>query len=258
MFEGFGLEELLNPVLDGRLHPGKLPLKEMIRIFHEHQLFGLREHLVDILQIGLGTVLIVCAAHKQFWLGTALKELIGINTPFHRNRSSQRDQALHSIMGARGTQAGGRAEGEAAEENRQMELRVQPVKGCASVLNFTPALVMPAFAKSGAPKVEAQHRKAKVAYCLHGMKDNFVMHGAAKKRMRMTDQSRVGCIRLALVQQGFELAYRPGKKECLDFIRHIFLLTENLFTAKAARDAKEARASWLMPKENNFATNARE
>ena len=105
-----------------------------------------------------------------------------------------------------------------------MKLCVKPIEGCANVVDLASSIVMQAFAQSSASKIETQHRKSKRVQRLHRMIDNFVVHGAAIKPMRMTDQSRMSCIRLAFVEQGLQPSRRSLNKERLDSVRHVPLL----------------------------------
>src|SRR5437764_8772945 len=61
--------------------------------------------------------------------------------------------------------------------------------------------------------------------------------------MRMGDQGCMGCVRLALVEQGFQLSRWSLEKESLDSVRHALLLPErngkNHCTAQDAKGAKE-------------------
>ena len=84
-----------------------------------------------------------------------------------------------------------------------MELGIHPVESSAHVVNFSVAVVVLAGAKSGAAKVEAQHRETKTVQRLHGMEHNFVMQSPTEERMRVTNYRCVSRI------------LRPGVEECL-------------------------------------------
>ena|SRR5947209_13223188 len=105
-----------------------------------------------------------------------------------------------------------------------MKLRVKPIEGCANVINLASSIVMRAFTEPSASKIETQHRESKRVQRLHRMIDNLIVHSAAIERMRMTDQSRMSCIRLALVEQCLQPSRRSLNKECLDSVRHVPLL----------------------------------
>src|SRR5437764_2244369 len=105
-----------------------------------------------------------------------------------------------------------------------MKLRVKPIEGCANVVDFASSMVMRAFTEPGAPKIETQHREPKRMQRLHRMIDNLVVHSAAIERMRMTNQSRMSCIRPTFVEQCLQPSRRSLKKECLDSVRHVPLL----------------------------------
>jgi hypothetical protein len=61
-----------------------------------------------------------------------------------------------------------------------------------------------AVAEAGAPKVEAQDRKAETVQSFHGMEDDFVMQRSAKQRVRMTNHCRMRRILRARIQQCFQ------------------------------------------------------
>ena len=56
----------------------------------------------------------------------------------------------------------------------------------AHVVLFADAPIVDPLALSGASEIEAQHRDAAQVQCFRRLIHNFVVHGAAEKRMRVT------------------------------------------------------------------------
>jgi len=149
-------------------------------------------------------------------------KLIRVDAPFRRYRRAQGNQPSNFFIRTRSPQARSCSKRKAAEQHRQMVFSIQPVQRGARVFHFTASLVVLALAQSCSAKIEAQHWKPKGVQRLHGVIHNFVVNSAAIKRMRMTDQCRVSGVRLAFVQQGFQLARRPLKEERSNATGHIF------------------------------------
>ncbi len=105
------------------------------------------------------------------------------------------------------------AEREAGKQQRQVELRVQPVESGANIFDFPVAVIVFALAESRAAKVEAQHGKTKTVQRLHGMEHNLVVQRSAKQRMRMANDCGMSRIFRAGVEQRFESSRRAFEKE---------------------------------------------
>src|SRR5438105_15813154 len=85
-----------------------------------------------------------------------------------------------------------------------MELAIEPVQRSVCVFRLSLSLSVLSFTQPKATKIEAQHRKSKTVQRFHRVKHNFVVHGAAVNRMRMTDQSSMTRVLCARVEQRFE------------------------------------------------------
>jgi len=107
-----------------------------------------------------------------------------------------------------------------------MKLLIQPVECRAHVFHFAPAVVVLAFAHSGAAKIEPQDRKPKAIQSFHRMVYDLVVQCATIQRMRMADQRGMGRIRLSLVEQRFQTAGRAVEEQTLDAVGHSILLPE--------------------------------
>src|SRR4051794_23228122 len=146
---------------------------------------SLRNHL---LHACLRTVLIVCTAHKKFWLSTVCQEVVAIVAPLGTHRQSQSNHAMHPRIPAACFHAYCRSKGKACEENGPFELRIQPVERRADVIFLSASVVVSAFAASRAAKIKPQHRQSECLKCLHGLKNDLVVEGAAAQRVWMADK----------------------------------------------------------------------
>ncbi len=111
-----------------------------------------------------------------------------------------------------------RAEGEADDQDGQCVALVQPVEGCAHIVALAAALVMLAFAESGAAEVEAQRGQAERLHRLGRAVDDLVVHGAAAHGVRMADERGVSRIRLSFDEERFQAAGGAGDGERLQAI----------------------------------------
>ena len=71
------------------------------------------------------------------------------------------------------------------------------------------SLVVRSLAQSRAAEVEAQHGKAERVQGLHGVEDDFVVHGSAVERVRMAHQRRNG-LHQRRRRSAAPQAFRPG------------------------------------------------
>jgi hypothetical protein len=67
-------------------------------------------------------------------------------------------------------------------------------------------------AQAHTPKIEAQHRKTGTVQRFHDVENDFVVHGAAAKRMRMTNDGGPRRHIAACIQQRLQPPRRPGKE----------------------------------------------
>ena len=96
------------------------------------------------------------------------------------------------------------AEAESDHDDGQLVFGMQPVERGDDIGRLGHAFVM-SFAETGAAKIEAQHRPAQAPLRriqhLHGVVDDFVVHGAAAEGMRMADKRGEARIGRAFIQQ---------------------------------------------------------
>src|SRR5271166_3715403 len=166
----------------------------------------------NLLQRLMGAELVVVAADEQLRLGAVVQEPERIEAALGFNRSSQRDQRTHVNIGAAGPQPDGGAEGKAGKDDGKPKLELQPRQGSLYVAGFIPAIVLPG-AQSRPAEVEPQNGKAERMQCLHGVKDDLVVHRAAEHGVRMADQSGVSSRRRAHIKQSFQPSYWAVEKE---------------------------------------------
>ena len=90
-----------------------------------------------------------------------------------------------------------------------------------------------------AAKVEAQRRETQPRGRFGGAKDNFVMKGAAKLRVRVTHQRHHARIdRRVPLEQRFEPSNRARDKESFEFRTHVLVLQEAVGAPREAGRAK--------------------
>src|SRR5271155_3166023 len=182
----------------------------MVSAFNQHQFLRLRNRRNQSLQLRPRTKLIARAADEQLRLGTVAQEVERIHARLFRigrdrnRRNSHANQCLHASIWTCGAQPDRRSEGESRKQQRQVELRVQPVESGANVFDFPVAVIVLALAESGATKVEAQHGESKTVQRLHGMKHNLVMQRSSEQRMRMANNRRMSRIFRTGIEESFE------------------------------------------------------
>jgi hypothetical protein len=130
--------------------------------------------------------------------------------------SADSNKGADARVGAGNPQSDGSAEGEAGEDEREMEFVVEPVEGGAHVVLLTVTVVMFASTQPGAAKVEAQHGQAERVERFHGMEDDFVVQRASEQGMGMADDRGVGGVGGTFIEQGFERTGRAGNEEGAD------------------------------------------
>ena len=99
-------------------------------------------------------------------------------------------------------------------------IRARPGPGVwfpeANVIDLAVAVVVFAFAESGAAKVKAQHWISKTVQRFHGVEHDFVVQGSAKQRMRMANHRRVGGVVVSCVEQRFQSSGRALEEQRTD------------------------------------------
>src|SRR5436305_11282548 len=123
---------------------------------HEDDLLRLARFGKDFVQLLLRTELILAAADEQLRLRALAQKRITIKPVVNLHRGTQRDDRLHSRVRTSCAHAGRRSERKSAEDERQMELAVEPVQCGAHVVDLTAAVVVTAFTQSRSAKIETQ------------------------------------------------------------------------------------------------------
>ena len=165
----------------------------MIPGFDPNQLLRFRESANQRFQSSRRGELVACSADEELWLHGIAQESEAISSRFALlrgdgdNGQAKRDERGHVIVVVGGAQPYRGAKGESGEEDWKMKFVLQPLKSDANVVNLSNTIRMLAFAEAGPPEIETQNGKPKVVQRLHRVKYDFVVQGAAKKRMRMAD-----------------------------------------------------------------------
>src|SRR6185312_3105748 len=142
----------------------------------------------DPLQLCMRTKLVVVAAEEQLRFRTVLQKLERVRAALGGYRSSERNDRGHVGVGTCDPSPHSGSEGEAREDDRQSEAALQPCQGTANIILLAAAFVVDPMAQPGAAEVEAEHVEAEGVQSLHGVENNFVVHGPAIKRVGMTNQ----------------------------------------------------------------------
>jgi hypothetical protein len=158
-------------------------------------------------------VLVVVAADEELGLGAFGQKLIRVVSALRVDGNAEADETLHSGISTAGAQADVGAEGEAGEEDRTVEV-VHPVESCENVVLLAEPIIVSAFAEAYTAEVETKDGKAKGREGLHGVIDNFVVHGSAARGVRMTDERGVRGVVAAGVEKGLETT--GGAAEIVD------------------------------------------
>lgn len=206
-----------DPGLDRVAHLAQAAFEEVIRGLDEDELLGVGQPGYERFQFCSWTELVAGPGNEELWLAARLQKMeIVIAVVDRRNWCTQSDECSDAIVRTRRSQANGSAKGKAGKNQGEAVLAFEPFQSCADVVELAIAMIMAAFAESRASKVEAQYRKTKSVQCLHRVKHNLIVERAAKERVWMTDESRVGCAGQARVQQRFKSADRPLEKKRAD------------------------------------------
>ena len=206
------VQEFLQPALQRKTHLHEMAVEEVIA-GNEHQFLRIGGLGNDCLQSLVWTVLIVIAADEQLGLPAVAQKRVGVQTAFGLNWCTDRDQGLNIRIGTGGAQSGGSPKGKACEDDGQLELVLQPSERSMHVGDLTASLIVLTGAQSRATEVEAQHRKSERIQGLHGMEDNFVVHGSTPQRVRVANEARVGRTRRTQIQQRFQAASRSIQEQ---------------------------------------------
>src|ERR1022692_265472 len=172
----------MQPTLNCHPHFGEMACEEVVS-GDEYQLFRVGGFGNDSLQRILRAVLIVVAADEELRFSAIAEERERIEVSIGFDRRADRNQRANVRVGTRSSQTRGRSEGEPGEDDGQRELMLQPPQRGLHVSYLTASLVVLAGAQAGAAKVEAQHGKAERVQCLHGVKNDLVVHGPAMKAL---------------------------------------------------------------------------
>ncbi len=215
---------------DSFLHPtfNRLPqfaqpsLEKMVSAFNQHQFLRLGNRRNQSLQLRPRAKLIARSADEQLRLGAIAQEVECVHARRFRigsdrnRRNTHADQRLHASIRTRGAQPDRRAERESCEQQRQVELRVQPVESGAHIFDFAVAVIVLAMAESRAAKVKTQYGKTKTVQRLHSMEHNLVMQRSSKQRMRVANNCGMSRFFRTGIEQRFESSRWAFKEERSD------------------------------------------
>lgn len=159
--------------------------------------------------------LVVVSADEELGGGAAGgEEVVGVVAVVGVDGEAQTDEAFDAGVAAAGAQADVGAEGKTREEDGEAEAVVEPVEGCADVVDFAVAFVVCAFAEAGAAEVEAEDGETEVGEGFGRVVDGLGVHSAAAGWVWVGDEGGVERVFAAGVEDGFETA--GGAAEVVD------------------------------------------
>jgi len=209
-------EVLLYPSDDFGLHLVQLAHKKMVCILNPYQLLRLGRGRHNCLYFGDRTVLIVIATDEKFGLAASWLLPIAIVPALGYYRQTQANPSRNTRIAAASSHADIGAEGKSREQNRTVKFLIQPIECGAHIVLLSVPVVMHPLASANAAKVEAQYWKSKAVQRLHRAINHFVVQRSTTHWMRMTDQSAVGSIIHATIQQRLQRACWAGEIEGSD------------------------------------------
>lgn len=192
--------------------------EKVVLRFDPDELFWLCESGVGRFQVQARAVLIVGALDEDFRRGAGFQIVRGARA--HRKSGGEKEGRITQLA----TQLRNRARAE--RETRQCKSEVgiprsQPGQSRVGIFHSARQMRVFTLARAHAPKIEAQHHQTSAPQPARDAKDDFIVHCAAIKRMRMADdggQARFCVFRF--FQQRFQTAGRAGDELRLDAAGH--------------------------------------
>jgi hypothetical protein len=175
---------LAHPVRDRRIDLIELPHKKVVGFFHHDQLVFSRQRSHQALHFVDRTIDIIRAVYEQLRLFTTRQ----IGKVCVVDGSSQPNQRSNARILAPCSKPHPAPKTESRHEQQHVwKFGSEKIERRADIAAFAfPAIVLP-FALSRSPKIETQHWKAQRVQRFRGLINNFVVHRATEKRMRMAD-----------------------------------------------------------------------
>ena len=179
--------------------------EEMVCAFDEENLARLRCRDEISFERAAWAELIMVAGDEELGHGTAgREEVVTVVAAGSADGEAETHETADAGVSAAGAQADVGAEGEAGEEDGQVEAFGEPVECSADIVDFAAAIVVGTFAEAGSTEVETQNGETEVGEGLGGVIDDLVVHCATTEWVWMGDEYSVEGIRLAGVKQGLK------------------------------------------------------
>ena len=130
------------------------------------------------------------AARQQLRLGTRI-EIGKIAVTHTSDREPQTDHFLHARIGAPYLQSHPGTETKAGKQQRYARiLQGQKIERRRDVVALPAPFIVFALARAHPSKIETQNGYSKAMQCFRSLVNNFIVHRAAKQRMRMAHHGR--------------------------------------------------------------------
>ena len=172
------------PGVDGTVELVQFAGKEVIYALNDNQMIFARERGDERFDFFDGAVFVLASVYEQFGL-VALPQERKIRAV---ERNTQADQVRNALVFAPDSQANPRAETESCQQQRHAgKFPSKKIERCADISLFAAPVVVYTGAKPCAAKIESQDRNTEGIQRFRRPVDHFVVHRAAKKRVRMAD-----------------------------------------------------------------------
>ncbi len=219
----------------------------MISGFDPHQLLRVGESVDERFEFSGGSELIARAADEEFGLDALAQKFEIVDAVFNSicdrdGGQAEGDERADSVIGIRGAQSDGGAEGKTGEDDGQREFALEPIEGGTHVFFFADAAGVLAFAQAGAAEVEAQHGESEAVERFHGVEDDFVVQRSTVQRMRMAHRGGVCRAGRSGVEESFQASGGTGEEQRADaggFGEHGPVVSPKSFVVSIAENLPE-------------------
>jgi acetylornithine deacetylase len=185
-------------------------LEEVLCAFDPDHVLWIRCALKHRLDGVARTELVYCATDEELRLGAALEEVEAVASAFGAIGNSEADHAFDTGISAARLQANIGAEGESREQNGEAKVGVQPIHGCARVVDLF-VTVEGTFAETYPTEVEAKDREAERREGLHSVIDDLVVKGASAEWMGVENQCSIACVGTSCIENSLEFSGGTAK-----------------------------------------------
>jgi len=207
---------LAHPVRDRRIHLVELAHEKMVGVLHNNDFVFARQRSNHHLQFVHCAVNVIRAMHEKLRFFTP-RQIRKIRIVDWRSQPDQRSDSLIFAANAKSHPA---PETESGNEKRNIwKFGSEKFQRRTNIAAFPFAAIVFSFAHSRSAKIETQHWKSKRIQRFRSLIDHFVVHRAAKERMRVAnDRSHRRRTHARAPQNSFQTPCRSCEKEIARFV----------------------------------------